>query len=199
MENASPDVPPENEAVTQFRASIARGETVAAEEIQPLVYNELHNLARARLARESPGQSLQATALVHEAYLRLVGSGPDVAWEGRGHFFAAAAEAMRRILVEKARRARRRRHGGGLVRVDLDQAVSVADDESEETLAIHEALDTLAAEMPVAAELVKLKYFAGLTTERAAQVQGVSLRTANRHWAFARAWLADALGGGASQ
>ena len=121
MVNPSPDVPPESEAVTQFRASIARGETLPAGEMLPLVYNELHNLARARLARESPGQTLQPTALVHEAYLRLVGSGPDVAWEGRGHFFAAAAEAMRRILVEKARRARRRRHAGGLVRVDLDQ------------------------------------------------------------------------------
>jgi RNA polymerase sigma factor (TIGR02999 family) len=155
----------------------------------PLVYDELRRLARARLASESSGQTLQATALVHEAYLRLVGRDPGVAWDGRGHFFASAAEAMRRILVEKARRKRRLRHGGGLGRIDLDQVASVGDDASGDVLALHEALDQLAAEEPVVAEVVKLRYFAGLTTEQAALALGISLRTANRHWTFARAWL----------
>ncbi len=161
----------------------------AARELLPIVYEELRRLAEARLAREPTGQTLQATALVHEAYLRLVGDADGPAWENRGHFFAAAAEAMRRILVEKARRKRRRRHGGGLRRIDLDQVAPGNDDAADDLLALHEALDRLAAEEPVAAEVVKLRYFAGLTAEQAASALGISLRTANRHWAYARAWL----------
>ena len=170
-------------------AAIEQGEPQAAEQLLPLVYDELRRLARARLASESPGQTLQATALVHEAYLRLVGRDPGIAWDGRGHFFAAAAEAMRRILVENARRKRRLRHGGTLNRVDLDQAASVGDDASGNLLALHEVLDQLSAEEPIAAEVVKLRYFAGLTTEQAALALGISLRTANRRGAFARPWL----------
>jgi RNA polymerase sigma factor (TIGR02999 family) len=181
--------PPDRDAASRLLAAAERGEPQAAEQLLPLVYDELRRLARARLAAESSGQTLQATALVHEAYLRIVGSDPGVAWEGRGHFFAAAAEAMRRILVEKARRKRRLRHGGGLGRVDLDQVASVGDDASGDVLALHESLDQLAAEQPDVAEVVKLRYFAGLTTEQAGLALGISLRTANRHWAFARAWL----------
>jgi RNA polymerase sigma factor (TIGR02999 family) len=182
--------------MTRVLAAIEQGEPRAAEQLLPLVYDELRRLARARLAAESSGQTLQATALVHEAYLRLVGSDPGVAWDGRGHFFAAAAEAMRRILVEKARRRRRLRHGGGLGRIDLDQVASVGDDTADDLLALHEALDQLAALEPVVAEVVKLRYFAGLTTEQAALALGLSLRTANRHWAFARAWLYQRLNPG---
>ena len=189
MGRSTPDPHPESDATARPRTVIERGEPLAAEQLLPLVYNELRRLASARLAAESSGQTLQATALVHEAYLRLVGSDPGVAWDGRGHFFAAAAEAMRRILVEKARRKRRLRHGGGLGRVDLDQVASVDDDASVELLALHEILDQLAAEQPVVAEVVKLLYFAGLTTEQAGLALDISLRTANRHWAFARAWL----------
>jgi RNA polymerase sigma factor (TIGR02999 family) len=155
----------------------------------PILYEELLRLAEARLAREPTGQTLQATALVLEAYLRLVGDGDGPGWENRGHFFAAAAEAMRRILVEKARRKRRKRHGGGRRRVDLDRVAPGDDDAAGDLLALHEALDQLAAEEPVAAEVVKLRYFAGLTSEQAASALDTSLRTANRHWAYARAWL----------
>ena len=189
MEQARADQPFEKSALTRVFEAIERDEPRAAEQLLPLVYDELRKLARARLASESSGQTLQATALVHEAYLRLVGSDPDVAWESRGHFFAAAAEAMRRILVEKARHKRRLRHGGGLGRIDLDQVASFGDDASVEVLALHEALDQLAAEQPAVAEIVKLRYFAGMTGEQAALAIGISLRTANRHWAFARAWL----------
>jgi RNA polymerase sigma factor (TIGR02999 family) len=189
MGRPSADPSPESEAVSRVLAAMEKGEPQAAERLLPLVYDELRKLARARLAYESSGQTLEATALVHEAYLRLVKPEPDVAWDGRAHFFAAAAEAMRRILVEKARRKRRIRHGGGLGRVDLDQVASVGDDASGDVLALHEALDQLAAEEPVVAEVVKLRYFAGLTTEQAGLALGVSLRTANRHWTFARAWL----------
>jgi RNA polymerase sigma factor (TIGR02999 family) len=175
--------------VTGLLEAIGRGEPQRARELVPIVYDELRRLAEARLARESTGQTLQATALVHEAYLRLVGDADGPAWANRGHFFAAAAEAMRRILVEKARRKRRGRHGGGLRRVDLDLATPSDDDTATDLLALHEALDQLAAEEPVAAEVVKLRYFAGLTTEQAASALDISLRTANRHWAYARAWL----------
>jgi RNA polymerase sigma factor (TIGR02999 family) len=174
--------------VTRILSAVAHGDPTAAAQLLPLVYDELRRLAAQRLAREKPGQTLQATALVHEAYLRLVGP-QDTGWDGRGHFFAAAAEAMRRILVEKARHKRRRRHGGGLRRVDLDQAAAGDDAPAGDLLALHEALDHLAAEEPVAAEVVKLRYFAGLTAEQAASALGISLRTANRHWAYARAWL----------
>jgi RNA polymerase sigma factor (TIGR02999 family) len=175
--------------VTRLLEAIDRDEPQRARELLLIVYEELRRLAEARLAREPTGQTLQATALVHEAYLRLVGDGEGQPWENRGHFFAAAAEAMRRILVEKARHKRRKRHGGGLGRVDLDQVAAVGDDASGDLLALHEALDQLAAEEPVVAEVVKLRYFAGLTAEQAALALNISLRTANRHWAFARAWL----------
>jgi RNA polymerase sigma factor (TIGR02999 family) len=175
--------------VTQLLEAIGRGEPQRARELLPIVYEELRRLAEARLVREPAGQTLQATALVHEAYLRLVGEGDGPAWENRGHFFAAAAEAMRRILVERARHKRRLRHGGGLGRVDLDQVAQFGDEAAGDLLALHEALDQLAAEEPVVAEVVKLRYFAGLTAEQAASALNISLRTANRHWAFARAWL----------
>ena len=175
--------------VTGLLEAMGRGELQRARELVPIVYEELRRLAEARLAREPSEQTLQATALVHEAYLRLVGDADGPARENRGHFFAAAAEAMRRILVEKARRKRRRRHGGGLHRVDLDRVTPGDDDAAGDLLALHEALDQLAALEPVAAEVVKLRYFAGLTAEQAALSLGISLRTANRHWAYARAWL----------
>jgi RNA polymerase sigma factor (TIGR02999 family) len=176
--------------VTGLLEAIGRGEPQRARELVPIVYEELRRLAEARLAREPTGQTLQATALVHEAYLRLVGDADGPAWANRGHFFAAAAEAMRRILVERARRKRRRRHGGGLRRVDLDRVTPGDDDDAAgDLLALHEALDQLAAEEPVVAEVVKLRYFAGLTAEQAALALNISLRTANRHWTYARAWL----------
>ena len=175
--------------VTRILDAIGRDEPQLARELLPPVYKELRKLAAARLAREPADQTLQATALVHEAYLRLVGDGDGRPWENRGHFFAAAAEAMRRILVERARRKRRLRHGGGLGRVDLDRVATVGGDASDDILALHEALDQLAAEQPAVAEVVKLRYFAGLTAEQAALASGISLRTANRHWSFARAWL----------
>jgi RNA polymerase sigma factor (TIGR02999 family) len=148
-------------------------------------------LAAQGLAQEKPGQTLQATALVHEAYLRLVGSDPEKPWDGRAHFFAAAAEAMRRILVENARRKRRLRHGGGRVRLglELERLVPSGEGAAHDVLALDEALDRLTNEEPAAAQIVKLRYFGGLTTLQAASIMGVSLRTANRHWVYARAWL----------
>ena len=181
--------------VTGLLEAIGRGEPQRARELVPIVYDELRRLAEARLAREPTGQTLQATALVHEAYLRLVGDADGPAWENRGHFFAAAAEAMRRILVEKARQKRRKRYGGDLRRVDLDRVAPGDDDAAGDLLALHEALDQLAVEEPVAAEVVKLRYFAGLTAEQAASALDISLRTANRHWAYARAWLYAAMDG----
>jgi RNA polymerase sigma factor (TIGR02999 family) len=175
--------------VTRILSAIEHGDPKAAEQLLPMVYDELRKLAAQMLAREKPGQTLQATALVHEAYLRLVDGEVARQWNGRGHFFGAAAEAMRRILVERARHKRRRRHGGGLRRVDIDHVVACDDDAAGDLLALHEALDQLAAEQPVVAELVKLRYFAGLTAEQAASAMDISLRTANRHWAYARAWL----------
>jgi RNA polymerase sigma factor (TIGR02999 family) len=175
--------------VSGLLEAIGRGEPQRARELVPIVYEELRKLAEARLAREPTGQTLQATALVHEAYLRLVGDVDGPAWENRGHFFAAAAEAMRRILVEKARHKRRRRHGGGLRRIDLDRVAPCDDDAAGNLLALQEALDQLTANEPVAAEVVKLRYFAGLSAEQAASALDISLRTANRHWAYARAWL----------
>ena len=170
-----------------------RGDPHAAEELLPLVYAELRRLAAQRLALEKPGQTLDATALVHEAYLRLVPRGPSPdqqQWDGRGHFFAAAAEAMRRILVESARRKARIRHGGGKARLDLDTACSLADETpSVDLVALDEALSRLAAEAPAKAELVKLRYFAGLTQEEAANALGIGISTADRDWAYAKAWL----------
>jgi RNA polymerase sigma factor (TIGR02999 family) len=175
--------------VTRILAAAERGDPQAAEQLLPLVYDELRKLAAAKLARERPGQTLDATALVHEAYLRLVEDGGERQWDSRRHFFAAAAEAMRRILVESARRRKSRKRGGGLVRHDLDAVQPAAPDLGEELLALDEALDRLAAADPLKAELVKLRHFAGLTVEEAARALGISSTTANRYWAYARAWL----------
>jgi RNA polymerase sigma factor (TIGR02999 family) len=175
--------------VTRILSAIETGTPQAADELLPLVYNELRKLAVARLAREKPGQTLQATALVHEAFVRLVGNENLPAWNSRGHFFAAAAEAMRRILVEQARRKSRLKHGGGLNRVDLDSACAVSEAWSNDLLALDEALSKLAHEEPAKAELVKLRYFAGLTMPESAAALGISLATAERYWTFARAWL----------
>ena len=174
--------------VTQILNAIEAGDPRAAAELLPLVYDELRKLAAARMVEERPGQTLQATALVHEAYLRLVGGSQPQGWSGRGHFFAAAAEAMRRILVEAARRKQSPRHGGGRRRVDLD-AVEPAAAADDQLLAVDEALDRLAAEDPRSAELVKLRFFGGLSVEEAAEALGIARATAYEHWAFARASL----------
>jgi RNA polymerase sigma factor (TIGR02999 family) len=187
-------VPPMNE-VTRILSAIEGGDPHAAEQLLPLVYEELRRLATAQMAREKPGQTLDATALVHEAYLRLVGPADSQHWENRGHFFAAAAEAMRRILVEVARRKKRLRHGGGLRRGELPADGPAVTNPVEDVLAVDEALGKLAAANPKAAELVKLHYFAGLTIEQAAGVLGVSVRKAYTVWAYARAWLFRCLGG----
>lgn len=177
------------EDVTQILSAIERGDPQAAEELLPLVYNELRKLAAYRLSCEKPGQTLPATALVHEAYVRLVDQGTDQSWNSRGHFFAAAAEAMRRILVENARRKAGVKHGGEQQRVDLDSACAVTGPPSLDLLALDEALSKLAATEPAKAELVKLRFFAGFTMLEAAQVLGISLATAERYWTFARSWL----------
>jgi RNA polymerase sigma factor (TIGR02999 family) len=182
--------------VTRLLDAAAGGDPKAAADLLPLVYAELRKLAAVRLAAEPSGQTLQPTALVHEAYLRLLGGASPQDWNGRGHFFAAAAEAMRRILVDAARRKARGRHGGGWTRVDLADGCSLAEPPPrDDLLALDDALRRLEAEQPAAAAVVKLRYFAGLTAEGAAAALGVSLRTANRYWAFARAWLLDAVGG----
>jgi RNA polymerase sigma factor (TIGR02999 family) len=182
--------------VTQVLRAIAEGDPSAADQLLPLVYDELRKLAAHRLAHQAPGQTLQPTALVHEAYLRLVGDPEGSDWDNRGHFFAAAAEAMRRILVENARRKGRRKRGGGLTRRDLDIAEQVTVPEvREDLLALDEALTKLASAEPQAAQLVQLRYFAGLSIPEAARALGVSTRTAERLWAFARAWLLRELGG----
>lgn len=166
--------------------------TQLADELLPLVYAELRSLARARMARERPGQTLQATALVHEAYLRLLGN--DAAWDSRGHFFAAAAEAMRRILVEQARRKSRLRHGGELKRTETPpEAIGIESADSADMLDLDDALANLERLDPEMADVVKLRYFAGLTVDETAHAMGVSLRTVNRHWTAARAWLSNAL------
>ncbi len=180
---------PDRSVVTRMIEAVGQGDPQAAHDLLPIVYDELRRLAAQRLAHEKPGQTFEATALVHEAYLRLVGSDPERPWNGRGHFFSAAAEAMRRILVENARRKHRVRHGGGVDRIDLDRIDLAADDAPDELLALNEALDRLADLEPTAAEVVKLRYFVGLTIEETASVLDVSVRTANRHWAYARAWL----------
>jgi len=161
---------------------------VPAARLLPVVYDELRKLARRRLAQEKPGQTLQATALVHEAYLRVVGSDDRPQWAGRGHFFAAAAEAMRRILVERARQKKRTKHGGGRQRVDLDSGLA-GEVPDQDLVALDEALARFAEIDPVKAELVKLRFFAGLTVPQAAETLGVSVATAERYWTYARVWL----------
>ncbi len=171
----------------------ARSEPAAAGRLLPLVYDELRRLATARLAVEPSGQTLQPTALVHEAYLRLVGNDPGRPFDGRGHFFAAAAKAMRRILVDRARDRRRRKRGGGKRRIRIDLDALLVEPPGDDLLALDEALQALAVEDPLGAELVQLRAFAGLTLAEAAEALGIGRRTADRTWAYARAWLCDAL------
>jgi RNA polymerase sigma factor (TIGR02999 family) len=187
-------VPSMNE-VTRVLAAIEGGEPHAAEQLLPLVYDELRKLAAQKLAKEKPGQTLEATALVHEAYLRLVDTDKAQHWNSRGHFFAAAAEAMRQILVQNARRRCRVKHGGGRTRIDVDDLEIAGPERSEDLLALDEALTQLAAADAQAAELVKLRYFAGCTIPQAAEVLGVSPRTADFLWAYARTWLFQKLQG----
>ena len=174
--------------VTQVLEAVQQGSPQAAEDLLPLVYEELRRLAAAKMAHEQPGQTLQPTALVHEAWLRLGGAeGPS--WQNRAHFFAAAAEAMRRILIDNARRKRAQRHGGGQQHLDVADLELTTPEEDDQLLAIHDALEKFAALEPQKAELVKLRYFAGLTIEEAAPLLGISAPTAKRWWAYARAWL----------
>jgi RNA polymerase sigma factor (TIGR02999 family) len=193
QEDEDPRQAPAMSDVTRILSAIEQGDPRATEQLLPLVYDELRRLAAAKLARERPGQTLQATALVHEAYLRLV-DGPDAPhWNGRGHFFAAAAEAMRRILVERARGKARERRGGDWRRVDfekLDVSTSVSPDQ---LVALDDALERLSSLDPLAGELVKLRYFAGLALNEAARALEISTATAYRHWAYARAWLCSEL------
>lgn len=179
------DGPPMND-VPQIIEAIERGAPAAAEELLSIVYAELRKLAAEKLAGERPGQTLQPTALVHEAYLRLIA---QPSWDSRGHFFAAAAEAMRRILVERARRKKRLKHGGGRSQISLEDAASLAREPAEDLEALSEALSKLAAEDPAKAELVKLRFFAGLTMPEIARVMNISLATAERYWTYARTWL----------
>jgi RNA polymerase sigma factor (TIGR02999 family) len=182
--------------VTRILSAIEQGDPHAAEQLLPLVYDELRRLAAAKLAREKPGQTLEATALVHEAYLRLVDTEKGPHWDGRRHFFAAAAEAMRRILVESARRKKSPKHGGGLTRQEASpEALPIADTRDPvEILAVQEALDRLAEKSPRKAELVKLRYFLGCTIAEAAEILGIAAATAEEDWTYARAWLRRQLG-----
>ena len=179
--------------VTHILSAIEQGDPSAAEQLLPLVYEELRKLAAQKLAQEKPGQTLQATALVHEAYLRLVDVEKAQHWQSRGHFFAAAAEAMRRILVEQARRKGSVKHGGKRVRIDLDEALVLGAEPRHDILEVNELLEQLAGADPQAAALVKLRFFAGLTGDEAAEVLGMSPRSIDLLWAYARAWLFDKL------
>jgi RNA polymerase sigma factor (TIGR02999 family) len=175
--------------VTHLLKAIDAGDSKAADRLLPLVYEELRKLAAARMAQEKPGQTLQATALVHEAWLRMAGAEEQKAWNSRGHFFGAAAEAMRRILVDRARRKARVRHGGGLERVDLEHVTMATADTDHTVLAIHEALEKLSRESPLKAEIVKLRYFTGMEHAEIARVLRIAEPTVRRHWAYARSWL----------
>lgn len=183
-------------AITQVLNAIEQGDRHAAEQLLPVVYDELRRLAAQKLAQEKPGQTLEATGLVHEAYLRLVGGDANRRWDNRGHFFAAAAEAMRRILVDNARRKRRCKHGGSMVRQEVDELQLTAPALGEDLLALDEALNKLAEHDPIKAELVKLRHFAGLSVDQAAEALGISAATADRYWAYARAWLRTEINGG---
>jgi RNA polymerase sigma factor (TIGR02999 family) len=178
--------------VTQILTAIEQGDPHAAEQLLPLVYDELRQLAAQKLAQETPGQTLQATALVHEAYLRLMDTEKSPHWDGRGHFFAAAAEAMRRILIDRARRRQAAKRGSKMRRVDLDAGALLAapeDQATEDLLTLDDALQQFESEDPVKARLVKLRYFAGLSLPEAAEVLGISAATAKRYWVYARSWL----------
>ena len=183
--------------VTRILSAIEQGDARAAAQLLPLVYDELRTLAAQKLAQEKPGQTLQATALVHEAYLRLVGKGEEPRWDNRRHFFAAAAEAMRRILVENARRKQMHKHGGGRQRRDLDAEALVAPGSNVDLLALDAALHRLAEQDPLKAKLVELRYFAGLTGDQAAAALGMSASSTDRLWVYTRAWLRRELGFGA--
>ena len=182
--------------VTRILSAIEQGDPSAAEQLLPLVYDELRKLAAAKLSQEQPGQTLQATALVHEAYLRLVGADAKQPWDSRGHFFAAAAEAMRRILVENARRKQRIKHGGTHERIELELADLPTRMACDDLLALDEAMEELKLQDPVKARLVTLRYFAGMTIEEAADILNISRITAHRYWTYARAWLHNRVSGG---
>jgi RNA polymerase sigma factor (TIGR02999 family) len=181
--------------VTRILSAIEQGEPHAAEQLLPLVYDELRRLAAQKIVQEKPGQTLEATALVHEAYVRLVDVDKAQRWDSRKHFFAAAAEAMRRILIDSARRKRTEKHGGQRERISLGDVEAVARSRSMDLLALDEALTKFAAEDPVKAQLVSLRYFAGLSVQEAADALGISRATADRYWAYARTWLFCELGG----
>jgi RNA polymerase sigma factor (TIGR02999 family) len=183
--------------ITRMLNAIDGGDPKAAEELMPMVYGELRKLAAHKMAGQAAGHTLQPTALVHEAWLRLAGNEPGQ-FAGRAHFFAAAAEAMRHILIDSARRKRAARHGGGQIRVEMEDFQIVSPINEDELLAVHEVLDKLAAEDPKKAELTKLRYFVGLTFEEAAEVLGISVATAKRHWAYARAFLYEEVKAGKS-
>ena len=185
--------------VTRILSQIESGDPSAADQLLPLVYDELRKLAAAKLAQERPGQTLQATGLVHDAYIRLVNVEEAQHWDSRGHFFAAAAEAMRRILVDKARRKIRPKHGGGRKRVDLDSACALTEDRHEDLLALDEVLTRFATLDPLKADLVKLRFFAGMTVPEAAEALGISVATAERYWTYARVWLYCELGDGKAE
>src|SRR6266704_4435094 len=174
--------------VTQLLKAVDAGDSKAADHLLPLVYEELRRLAAVKMAQQAPGQTLQPTALVHEAWLRLVGT-QNPTFKNRSHFFSAAAEAMRHTLIDRARRKQTQRHGGGFERVDLDNVALAAPSTDDQLLAVHEALDKFALKHPLQAELVKLRYFAGMTNEEVSQVLGISVSTAKNYWNFSRAWL----------
>ena len=177
---------------TKLLIAVEQGDPTAADQLLELVYDELRRLATSKMAREAPGQTLQPTALVHEAWLRLVGD-KSPKFENRAHFFSAAAEAMRRILIDRARHKLAVRHGGGYERVDLDELDIAISETDQQLLAVHDALDALAKSFPVQAEVVKLRYFVGMTNEQAAQVLGLSVRTVKNYWTFARTWIFNAI------